>query len=111
MFNLHFLVTHDKNGLYNSIYLFIHLGTLHCVKYLNRYNSGCNGSLYHHWFWWKLSLFNNLDVMQLSGLFPAAAAEVQLHQEGDSFLECMHCVFLTMGNIWHAQNDCWTPTN
>lgn len=52
-----------------------------------------------NWFWWKLSLFNTLDVMQVSGLFPAAAAEVQLHLEGDSFLECMHCVFLTMGKV------------
>lgn len=52
-----------------------------------------------NWFWWKLSLFNTLDVMQVSGLFPAAAAEVQSHLEGDSFLECMHCVFLTMGKV------------
>lgn len=37
-----------------------------------------------------MSLFNNLDVMQASGLFPAATAEMQLHREGNSFLECMH---------------------
>lgn len=89
MFGLHSLVTHCKEGLYNIFYSFRY--SLHCVKYLNSYNSGFNCSLDQHLLWWKVAFFDKIEVIwqEYLGylLFPAAAAEME---------SCLGMLFLSV---------------